>query len=104
MSGMTRQQVRDAGGRVWTITKVRRKDAEAADFRFWYEELTAEQRVEAVAEALESCLKTRGLDGIPRLRRVHRRIQCPWSAVSPNRRARRRVSRASAGHERSSIS
>ena len=75
-----RKQVRDLHGRFWTVMKVRRKDAEEADFRFWYEELSAEQRVAAVAEALESCSKTRGLNGIPRLRRVHRRIQCPWSA------------------------
>ena len=87
-----RRQVTDARGRVWIVSRVRWTEAEAEDFRFWYEELTPEQRVEAVAEALESCLKTRGLDGIPRLRRVHRRIQCPWMKGSGGRRSRKRDS------------
>jgi hypothetical protein len=94
-----RRQVIDGRGRIWTVSKVPWQNAEEEDFQFWYEKLTPEERVEAVAEALESCLKTRGLDGIPRLRRVHRRIQCPWSAVPRGRRARRRLSRATAGHE-----
>jgi hypothetical protein len=54
-----RRQVRDPRGRIWTAVKVRRQDAEAEDFHFWYDGLTPEQRVEVVAEALESCLKTR---------------------------------------------
>src|SRR5574342_1291579 len=93
------RRVIDARGRVWTVSKVQWRDAEEQDFRFWYEGLTPEERVDAVAEALEGCLKARGLDGVPRLRRVHRRIQCPWSAVSRGRRARRRLPRAAAGHE-----
>lgn len=68
-------RITDAKGRTWTIKKVRRDDAEDEDFRFWYEEMTAEQRVEAVSEALEGCLKTRGINGLPRLRRVHRRVK-----------------------------
>jgi hypothetical protein len=69
-----RQVIRDGWGRTWTVEKIRRAAAADADFRFWYDGLTAEQRVGVVAEALESCLKARGLDGIPRLRRVHRRV------------------------------
>jgi hypothetical protein len=76
------RRVRDRHGRIWTVKKVRWEDAEKEDFRFWYEELTPEQRVDAVADALESCLKTRGLYPIPRLRRVHRRIRAPWAAPS----------------------
>jgi hypothetical protein len=94
-----RKRVRDPLGRIWTVVKVRRKDAEEEDFRFWHDGLTPEQRVEAVADALESCLKTRGVHAIPRLRRVHRRIQCPWRAVPRDRGARRRISRAAARNE-----
>jgi hypothetical protein len=60
------------------MTKVRSDDEEEADFRFWYELLTPEERVEAVYQALESSLKARGLRGVPRLRRVYRRVRCPW--------------------------
>ena len=67
-------RARDRQGRIWTVKKIRKRDAAEADFRFWYDGLTGEQRVEVVAEALESCLKARGPDGIPRLRRVHRRV------------------------------
>jgi hypothetical protein len=63
-------------GKLWTVRKVREEAAEEADFRFWYDGLTPEERVAAVGEALESCLKTRGRD-VPRLRRVHRRIKRP---------------------------
>lgn len=62
-------------GKRWTIVRVPRQEAERVDFEFWYDGLTPEERVMAVGEALESCLKARGLDGIPRLRRVHRRIK-----------------------------
>ena len=68
-----RRRVIDGSGRTWTVSKVRWKAAEREDFRFWYEGLTPEERVEAVAEALEGCLKTRGRNAVPRLRRVHRR-------------------------------
>lgn len=43
-------------GRIWTISKIPWRDSEKEDFRFWYELLTPEERVEAVADALESCL------------------------------------------------
>ena len=94
-----RVQITDSHGRTWTVAKVRRDQAEAEDFRFWYEGLTPERRVEAVAEALEGCLKTRGLDAVPRLRRVHRRVKRPWGAVSGGRRPRRRIPRSTTRHK-----
>ncbi|MDP2896541.1 MAG: hypothetical protein Q8Q12_08265 [bacterium] len=95
-----RREIVDSRGRVWAIAKVAWKEAEEEDFRFWYEGLTPEQRVEAVGEALEGCLKTRGIDAIPRLRRIHRRIKCPWGSLSRDRRARGRFPRSSARHQR----
>ena len=74
-----RRRVVDGRGRIWLVSKVPWQEAEEEDFRFWYERLTPEERVEAVAEALEGCLKARGLDAVPRLRRVHRRIRAPWA-------------------------
>lgn len=59
-------------GRTWTLSKIRLEDAEDEDIRFWYEGLTPEQRVDAVYDALEMCLKMKGVDAVPRLRRVHR--------------------------------
>src|SRR3989304_2003007 len=89
----------DGEGRAWTVSKVAWKDTEGEDFRFWYEGLTPEERVEAVAEALEGCLKTRGRNAVPRLRRVHRRIKRPWGAVSADRRPRGRLPRPSSRHK-----
>lgn len=59
---------------------LRRSEAAEEDFRFWYEELTPEQRVEAVEECLLSALRAKGVDEIPRLRRVSRVVQRPGSA------------------------
>lgn len=47
------RQIVDSRGRTWTVAKVSWKEAEEQDFRFWYEGLAPEERVEAVAEALE---------------------------------------------------
>lgn len=80
-----RARVMVRGGRIWTIRKVPRERAEEEDFRFWYEGLSPEERVKAVGEALESCLKTRGRNAVPRLRRVHRRIRSPWFAAARSR-------------------
>jgi hypothetical protein len=88
------KQVVDGRGRVWIVSRVQWHETEEEDFRFWYDLLSPEERVDAVADALESCLKTRGLDAIPRLRRVHRRIECPWrkeAAGRPQDRADVRV-------------
>ena len=46
------KQVLDRRGRVWTVSRVQWREAEAEDFRFWYDKLSPEQRVEAVAGAL----------------------------------------------------
>jgi len=51
----TLRKVLKRNGLAWTLSKVRLKDAEEEDFRFWYEGLTPEQRVKAVYDALEMC-------------------------------------------------
>jgi hypothetical protein len=61
-------------GQTWTIARVSRIEAEERDFEFW-QQLAPEERVAAVADCLLSCLETRGIDEIPRLRRVHRRVE-----------------------------
>ena len=71
-----RGQAVDRNGRVWTGVVVRKDEAEAADYRFWLDELSPEQRVDAVDECLASALKAKGLHGPPRLRRVSRAIRC----------------------------
>jgi hypothetical protein len=65
----------ERSGRTWIVRRVLREDADVADFDFWFEGLTPEQRVKAVHEALDSSLKAQGLDNVPRLRRVRRRIE-----------------------------
>lgn len=65
----------DRQGRVWTAVVHSEEEAEEADFRFWYERLTPEQRVEAVEECLASALRAKGIREIPRLRRVHRVVE-----------------------------
>ena len=45
-----RRRVVDRQGRAWSVSKVAWEDAEAEDIRFWYEGLTPEERVEAVAD------------------------------------------------------
>lgn len=67
----------DRHGRVWGGKVVSRAEAAEEDFRFWYEGLTLEQRVEAVEECLLSALKAKGIDEIPRLRRVSRVVRRP---------------------------
>jgi hypothetical protein len=62
-------------GRTWTITRLPRAEAEERDFEF-RQRMTPEERVSAVADCLLICLKTRGIDEIPRLRGVHRRVEC----------------------------
>ena len=67
----------DRHGRVWTATVVSHDEAEEEDFRFWYEELSPDERVAAVADCLLSSLKAKGLNEIPRLRRVSRVVERP---------------------------
>lgn len=73
-----RGQAADRHGRVWSARVVRRAETAEEDFRFWFDNLTPEERVDAVEECLLSALKTKGIDEIPRLRRVSRVVQRPW--------------------------
>jgi hypothetical protein len=75
------RELTDRRGRTWTLERVRLEDAEEADFRFWYERLTPEERVAQVGVALANCSKAKGQDEVPRLRRVHRRIRRRIRAV-----------------------
>lgn len=70
-----RGQATDRHGRVWTAQVVSQEEAEEEDFRFWYEELTPEERVRAVADCTLSALKARGINEIPRLRKVCRVVE-----------------------------
>ena len=45
-----RGQATDRHGRTWTARIVSQDEAEEEDFRFWYEELTPEERVRAVED------------------------------------------------------
>jgi hypothetical protein len=67
-----RGQATDRHNRTWTAVVVSEAEAEEADFRFWYEGLSPEERVSAVQDCLLSALKAKGLREIPRLRRVYR--------------------------------
>ncbi len=62
----------DRYGRVWEARIVSWEEAEEEDFRFWYEELTPEERVRAVEECTLSALKARGISEIPSMRKVVR--------------------------------
>lgn len=65
----------DRHGRRWEARVLDQTENEAEDFRFWYENLTPTERVAAVADCLLSSLRARGIDEIPRLRRVHRVLE-----------------------------
>jgi len=43
-----RKRIVDGRGRIWTVSKVSWPEAEEEDFRYWHEELTREQRVDAL--------------------------------------------------------
>lgn len=66
---------RDRLGREWSVALVPSHRADEEDFRFWFEELTGEERVVAVRECLLSSLRARGIHEVPRLRRVARRVE-----------------------------
>lgn len=70
-----RGQGKDRHGRTWTATVVREDEADEADFRFWYEQMTPAERVLAVEECTLSALKAQGIDELPRLRRVSRIVR-----------------------------
>lgn len=67
-----RGQAVDRHGRTWTATVVSESEAEEADFRFWHEGLSPEERVNAVQDCLLSALKAKGISEIPRLKKVYR--------------------------------
>jgi hypothetical protein len=67
----------DRNGRTWTARVVLFEEGEAEDFRFWFEELTPAERVAAVDACLRSSLKAKGIDELPRLRRVSRIVERP---------------------------
>jgi hypothetical protein len=73
-----RGQAEDRHGRVWVARVVSEDEAEEEDFRFWYEDLIPEERVRAVEDCLLSSLKARGINEIPRLKKVCRVIQSKW--------------------------
>jgi hypothetical protein len=70
-----RGQATDRHGRTWVARIVSQEEAEEEDFRFWYEELTPEERVRAVEDCTLSALKAKGVNEIPPLRRVCRVIE-----------------------------
>jgi len=54
-----RGQATDRHNRTWTAVVVSEDEAEEADFQFWYEGLSPEERVSAVQDCLLSALKAR---------------------------------------------
>ena len=70
-----RGQAKDRHGRTWTAVVVRENEAEEVDFRFWFEQMTPAERVMAVEECTLSALKAKGVNEIPRLRRVCRVVR-----------------------------
>jgi hypothetical protein len=70
-----RGRAKDRHGRTWVARVVSEDEGEEADFCFWYEELTPEERVRAVEDCLLSALKAKGMKEIPRLRRVCRVVE-----------------------------
>lgn len=70
-----RGSAKDKYGRTWKAKVLSMAEAEEEDFRFWFEELSPEDRVNTVNECLTGCLKTKGGHGTKRLRRVFRVIK-----------------------------
>ncbi len=70
-----RGQATDRHGRVWVARVGSESEAEEEDFRFWYEDLTPEERVRAVEDCTLSALKAQGLHEIPRVQRVYRIVE-----------------------------
>jgi hypothetical protein len=70
-----RGQATDRHGRVWEARVLSEGEGEEEDFRFWFEGMTPEERVRAVEECLLSSLRAKGINEIPRLRRVYRVVK-----------------------------
>ena len=60
---------------LWTIHRVHHSQQEEADLDFWLEQMTPEQRVMAVYECTESCLKAKDEHGNQPFRRIYRRVK-----------------------------
>jgi hypothetical protein len=68
----------DRHGRMWKARVVSMAEAEEEDFRFWFEGLSPEERVNSVDSCLIGCLKTKGVNGTARLRGVFRIVKRKW--------------------------
>jgi hypothetical protein len=75
---MERGSAIDKHGRMWKARVMTMAEAEEEDFRFWFEGLSPEDRVNVVDSCLIGCLKTRGADGTAGLRRVFRIVKRKW--------------------------
>ncbi|MGH7297884.1 MAG: hypothetical protein ACRELB_23290 [Polyangiaceae bacterium] len=69
---MRRQTLCDREGRRVTITLLRFGEAEDEDLRYWLEELTPQERLDAVEECMQDYLRLKGRRDLPRVRRVLR--------------------------------
>ncbi len=76
---METTRFRDRHGQTWTMTKVALgEEADEADFSFWYDNLTPEERVAEIAECWKAYEQTKGIvRGVPRFARLCRRTQRP---------------------------
>lgn len=70
-----RGQGKDRHGRTWTAVILHEDEAEEADRRFWFEQMTPAERVLAVDGCTLSALKAKGINELPRLRRVARVVR-----------------------------
>lgn len=68
----------DRHGKTWVATVVAKEEAAQADFDFWFDNLTPNERVAAVEDCLLSSLKAQGINELPRFRRVSRVVQRDW--------------------------
>jgi len=78
-----RGEAKDRHGRTWTAVVVTQDEAEEADFRFWYEGLSPEERVNAVQDCTLSALKAKGIQELPRLRKVYRVLKARPARYPP---------------------
>lgn len=67
-------------GEEWTIRRLHNSEQEDADFEFWFQ-MTPEQRVMAVAECTESCLKAKGKTAKQPFQQVYRRVKRKSSQI-----------------------
>ena len=102
MSGsrsLKQTRIQDRRGRQWTITRVPADQSDEEDFRFWYEKMTADQRVMAVYAPLDSRLKAQACRVVPLFRRFHGRVLFQLSALLDLWVSGAGLSRAASGDE-----